>query len=133
MGFGLPNWFVLPAFLLLPLGAWFMAADDVVQGGTARWRKQSLVTDESEMEKQKLWGQLLYRSWPTWVKWGIGFFVAYFVILTVLILRNSNSTNLFPQSSLRFIEAPVATLLSCGCMGGFWMYAATFTRVLKLK
>jgi hypothetical protein len=133
MGFGLQDWFVLPAFLLLPLGAWFVAADDVVHGGTARWRKQGLVTDESEVEKQMFWGQLLYRSWSKPFKWGNGLFGAYFLILIVLFLKSSNAATLFSQSSLRFIEAMLATLLSCGCMGAFWMYAATFIRVLKLK
>jgi hypothetical protein len=133
MGFGLPDWFVLPAFLLLPLGAWFIAADDVVHGGTARWRKKSLITDESETEKQTFWGQAFYRGWAKPFKWGNGFFVLYFLILAVPFLKNSVSANPFPRSSLRFIEAPLATLLSCVCMGGFWMYSATFARVLKLK
>jgi hypothetical protein len=133
MGFGLEDWFVLPAFLLLPLGAWFVAADDVVHGGTARWPKKGLGTVESEVEMQMAWGRLLYRRWPPWVKWGNGFFVLYFLILAVLFLKNSNSTHAFPQISLRFIVAPLATLLSCGCMGGFSMYSATFMRVLKLK
>jgi hypothetical protein len=133
LGFGLADWFVLPAFLLLPLGAWFVAADDVVHGGTARWQKKSLAPGESEVEKQMFWGQSLYCSMSKPFKWGGGFFVFYFLILAVLFLKNSNSTYPFAQSSLRYIEAPLATLLSCICMGKFWMYAATFTRVLKLK
>ena len=133
MGFGLQDWFVLPAILLLPSGAWFMAADDVVHGGTVRWQKKSLGTVESGTEKQMFWGQSLYRSMSKPFKWGSGFFVFYFLILGVLFLKNSNSTNPFAQSSIRYIEAPLATLLSCICMGKFWMYAATFTRVLKLK
>ncbi len=133
MGFGLENWFVLPAFLLLPLGAWFVAADDVVHGGTARWRKQGVGAVESGVEKQMLWGQSLYRSMAKPFKWGNGLLVLYFSILAALFLKNSNSGNPFPQSSLRFIEAPLATLLSCGCIGGFWAYSVTFVRVLKLK
>jgi hypothetical protein len=133
MGFGLENWFVLPAFLLLPLGAWFVAADDVVHGGTAHWRKQGVGTVESGREKKMSWGQSLYRSLAKPFQWGNGFFVLYFLILAVLFLKNSNSAIPFPQNSIRCIEAPFATLLSCGCMGGFWMYSATFMRVLKLK
>jgi hypothetical protein len=133
MGFGLRNWFLLPIFVFLPMGAWFMAVDDVLHGGIDRWQSPSLLTAESEMEKQMLWGQMLYRSLPTWAKLGNGLFVGYFLILAVQFLMKTNSANPFPQSSLRFIEAPLAAFLSCGCLGAYWIYLPTFMRVLKLK
>lgn len=133
MGFGLWYWFLLPIFALLPLGAWFMAADDVVHGGTdSRWRKQSRVAAESGTEEQMSWVRRVYRSWSKWVKLVNGFFVGYFLILGMQFFIKNNSANSFPLNSPRFIEAPIAAIVSCACLGAFWMYLATFRRVLEL-
>jgi hypothetical protein len=133
LGFGLHDWFLHFIFILLLMGPWFLAVDDVTRNGMTQWQSRPLDSAEAHLEKQILQGQLLFRTRPRRIKIVDYAILGYFILGFSYFLMKTSPTDPYSQSSGAYLPVPVTVFFSIGWMVFYWNFFGTFWRTLKLK
>jgi hypothetical protein len=133
LGFGLRDWLLPFIFILLLMGPWFLAADDIVHRDIAHWRNDPVLNAEAGLDRQILWGQLLHRSRAGWVKVMDYVIVGYFFLVFGAFFLKGFPNDPHSPTSGSYLPAHVATFFSSGWMAFYWNFFGTFWNTLKLN